>query len=74
MNLDGVTVLDKKQQAGVKGGQRCRITIDGQTKMAHVGSEGAEGSEQANSYCVSQIESGFASSCKYDCEYDGFGQ
>ena len=77
-NLDGVSVLNKKEQATVNGGlQTCRITtsyLGFSMTFETVFSDGPAGSGEANDYCVDIIVSGNASSCGYDCEYDGFGQ
>ena len=75
MNLEGVTVLDKKEQSAIKGGQRCKFTINGAvTELMSVPSSGEQGSAEANAYCVDLITSGAVDKCGYDCEHDGFGQ
>jgi len=79
LNLDGVTVLDKKQQKSFKGGETCRFTVirpsgNVQSGSFEVGVDGPEASNVANDACVDAIESGEATRCFYDCEHDGFGQ
>ena len=81
LNLNGVTVLNKNQQLGIKAGllQECRLTFtythDGTTHtQSGLYSDGAAGSAEANDDCVAGIMSGVVSSCSYDCSYDGFGQ
>jgi hypothetical protein len=80
LNLDGVTVLNKKQQNSVNGGrlQECRftVTMNGQTRVFNEPGyeDGAAGSAQANDACVAVLENTQASRCFYDCSYDGYGQ
>lgn len=80
LNLGGVTVLDKKQQKQVNGGtmaQECTFTyVDAWTGDSHTVTsgrypDGEAGSSQANSDCVDMIVSGGASSCRYNCSWDG---
>lgn len=79
LNLDGVTVLNKKQQNSVNGGMMasdsdCKFTvISGGSRKSEtfdVGVSGSGASSAANSWCVSIIESGDADRCFYDCEWD----
>ena len=74
LKLEGVSVLDKKQQEKVNGGQTCKITLlQGGTSIVqfrHDFSEGALGSEEANNYCVSNVINNGWDRCFYDCEWD----
>ncbi len=73
LNLDGVTVLDKKQQNKVRGGyQLCIVTIDGVSDKVLM-EDGEAGSRGSNALCVAVIRSGNGGRCSYDCAYDGFG-
>jgi len=72
--MDGVTVLDKKQQSKVSGGQTCYFHIDGRwVKSFKSFAEGEKGSLEAEEMCVDMIynKSMQMSSCRYDCMYDG---
>ncbi|WP_298546245.1 hypothetical protein [uncultured Aquimarina sp.] len=79
LNLEGVTVLNKKQQTGIKGGQTCIITVrdsEGSHSIIAPGfREGSAGSDQASGIC-NDLLNDFpdAYSCGYDCQYDDFGQ
>lgn len=77
LNLDGVTVLDKKQQKKINGGSEiCTITTIDSNGGRHfdlIASNSENPSEDGNSFCVSQIEAGNASRCFYDCSHDGPG-
>ena len=61
----------------IGGGQKCRftVTIGGETRTTFLGgySAGSAGSSEANAGCVSALANTAATSCKYDCAYDGFG-
>lgn len=80
LNLDGVTVLDKKQQKQLTGGrmmaQSCTFTYvdawDGRTYTVTSGgyADGQAGSNQANLDCVDMIVSGGATRCSYNCSWD----
>jgi hypothetical protein len=77
LNLNGVTVLGKKQLQALSGGQSCTFTTINSTgaRLTHVFdnfSEGSQGSTEANNVCVQAIENsnGAISRCFYDCEWD----
>jgi hypothetical protein len=76
-NLEGVTVLSKKEQKDVKGGETCIIKLkEGIYSMERVikasfNATGAAASAAANDYCVGKIMQGYES-CGYDCEHDGY--
>ena len=79
LNLEGVTVLGKKQLENVSGGaQKCIIThSDGSSYMLILrgfSSSDSGASGAANNACVDDITNGETSGCHYDCEHDGFGQ
>jgi len=79
LNSEGVTVLNKKQQGSINGGQTCKITVklsNGQwaSKEFDGFSEGAAGSSQANAVCANQVSTNeLVDRCFYDCSYDGIG-
>ena len=78
LNFEGVTVLDKKLQRGVNGGQNCKITLMGGpgTTVHDVPgfSEGPSGSNEANDLCVGLIaQDETVDRCFYDCSWDGEG-
>ena len=82
LNLEGVTVLENKQQKKVNGGnlmyegQECTFTYvdawtgESQTVTSGGYPPGQAGSTQANSDCVDMIVSGGATSCSYNCSWD----
>ena len=74
LNLPGVVVLGKEEQRKVSGGGICRIThsLNGFERTDEAYFEGD--SADANAFCVDLITAGHASSCGYDCAYDGYGQ
>jgi len=83
MNLDGVTVLNKKQQSNVIGGTNCRFTVigtEGGQLTRHVETysspiEGSGSSNWANDVCSHTVSTNSnVDRCFYDCDYDGFGQ
>jgi len=80
LELEGVNVLNKKQQKIIKGGmQTCIIQLtndEGNTsELSFTLSDGKKGSNEANSYCVNAvINDPTISGCGYDCQHDGFGQ
>lgn len=78
LNLDGVTVLGKKQLESVNGGQTCKFTLNGSSGPLVVYidgfSEGSTGSSEANGACGGVVGNSGITSCHYDCAYDGFGQ
>ena len=80
LNLDGVTVLNKKQQGSVNGGQACLFTLiyhGGGSRRVMTGdySEGSAGSSEANSDCAALVSgNNDVGRCFYDCSHDGFGQ
>lgn len=81
LNLEGVTVLTKKQQKSLKGGQTCRITLtfeSGNVRTVDFNgfSEGESGSSEANDFCVNAILNPLLTidACAYDCSYDGYEQ
>jgi hypothetical protein len=79
LNLEGVSVLSKKQQGSINGGtQKCIIThADGSSYMlvlTSISADDSSASGVANDVCVNNIASGETSGCHYDCGYDGFGQ
>ncbi len=78
LNLEGVTVLDKKQQGSVHGGGTCIIrgfNADGSVHgvgFSHSSSGSAEAeTASAHQACAAAMNSG-AASCFYDCQHDGF--
>lgn len=77
LNLNGVTVLDKKQQKVIiGGGEFCTITTIDSNGGRHfdvISSNSVNPSDDGNSFCVSQIDIGNASRCFYDCSHDGPG-
>lgn len=82
LNLDGVAVLNKKQQRSVNGGNDvCHFTITTSDGGSHGGSgpvgggSGNETSGNANDICVDAvINNSEITRCQYDCEHDGLGQ
>ena len=82
LNLEGVTVLNKKQQNSINGsGGYCRLTIrhaNGSTETGggyFGGGSGSEISGNANAFCSSVVQNDpDISRCFYDCAHDGFGQ
>ena len=77
LNLEGVAVLDKKQQKTISGGEQiCRIThtyLGGNFYNESYFTDGDAGSDEAEAFCVDMIVGGTADSCGYDCAYDGWG-
>lgn len=79
LNLKGVSVLDKKQQYGIIGGdQECRLTMimdTGDTLVLHFDnySNGEQGSSEANQNCLEAL-AGNATRCWYNCSHDGYEQ
>jgi len=82
-NLDGVTILDKKQQGNIKGGTACKFTVIGtengqparhvETYLSPVSGSGS--SNWANDVCSHAVSTNSnVDRCFYDCDYDGFGQ
>ena len=75
LNLKGVKILSKNQQRFIAGGaQDCNITVDGQLLGVLITmASGSAASAEANEYCVDIVINSSASSCSYDCNYDGIG-
>jgi len=87
LNLDGVTVLNKKQQKVVSGGlvqeTTCKFTLFGTENgqsTSYVGYEsspisGSGSSSWANDVCAHAVSTNSnVNRCFYDCDYDGYGQ
>ncbi len=79
LNLEGVTVLNKKQQGSISGGRQvCYLSLgNGGTVLLILKNRGAKdrgASDDANAACVNEILKHNAGSCSYDCEHDGIGQ
>lgn len=81
LNLEGVIVLDKKQQYAISGGDQCNLTVIRPNGNRETGwyvpglsSNGEEQIAAAESVCGNFLSSGYASRCFYDCQHDGFGQ
>ncbi|WP_458627510.1 hypothetical protein [Winogradskyella sp. PC D3.3] len=75
LNLEGVTVLGKKQLLKVNGGGHCILTLgNGQTIALLTSADDSSASDAANAECVNQIINEGARSCRYDCDHDGWGQ
>jgi len=74
LNIEGVTVLDKKQQSKVVGGTRCYFRLNGTGEW--IEGMGVGSSSKANELCVDMIVSKGTgvSRCQYDCDHDGIGQ
>ncbi|TXD50053.1 hypothetical protein [Polaribacter sp. IC073] len=74
LNLDGVTVLDKKQQKEVNGGGGCRLTTftngvrDTYLIMGMAEDEGTQ-TAGAHNACGDLLNGG-ADRCFYDCTHD----
>lgn len=80
LNLDGVTVLDKKQQKKVNGGRNtCKITTfkDGvrsePQSIINLPSDSLSQEFYGNQACLGEIAAG-ADRCFYNCSHDGFDQ
>ncbi len=76
-NMNGVTVLGKKEQREVRGGDKCYLYIDyedGTYGGIVLYTSLENGSSTANDRCVDLRLNGGASRCQYDCAHDGFGQ
>ncbi len=79
LNLEGVTVLDKKQQKEINGGGKCRITTftdgvrDDVGVIALLPDDAYSQEFYGNQACLREIANG-ADRCFYDCSHDGFGQ
>lgn len=78
LNFEGVTLLNKEEQKTVNGGkQTCRfkVTLNGETRTKFVSgfADGQAGSNDANAGCVSVLANTAATSCSYDCAFDGMG-
>jgi len=78
LNFEGVTLLNKEEQKTVNGDKintGCRVLL-GSGAGGVINFIGATTGEQvsaaANTWCVNAIANG-ASSCRYDCFYDGQG-
>lgn len=74
LNLDGVTVLDKKHQKQVNGGGGCRLTTitNGARETSLImGLPNNEDSQTdaAHNACGTLLNGG-ADRCFYDCSYD----
>lgn len=83
INLEGVTVLDKKQQGSVNGGTNCRFTVIGteggqiarHVEIVESPVEGSGSSNWANDVCAHAVSNNSnVNRCFYDCDHDGFGQ
>jgi hypothetical protein len=70
LNLKGVTVLDKNQQAMVKGGEQCFLRITEGDSVSYEYSPNSS-SSGANDHCLAHLSAG-ADRCQYDCDGDGF--
>ena len=78
LNFEGVSLLSKGEQKNVNGGkQTCRftVTMNGQTRTTFISgyADGQAGSNQANAGCVAALANTAATSCSYDCAFDGMG-
>ena len=75
LNVKGIKVLNKREQKLIAGGgQDCNITVDGQLMGVLITmASGAAASAEANELCVDIVINSSASSCGYDCNYDGLG-
>lgn len=79
LNLEGVAVLDKKQQVKVNGGGSCTMRyfdengnqIGGGYTWNNGNSSQAD-TLQAHQNCAWALNNG-ADRCFYDCDYDGIG-
>lgn len=77
LNLEGVTVLGKKQQEAINGGQICSFILTDAQGMIDVQiidnmPEGQAGSDLANQGCVYAVitEGTGVHRCQYDCTFD----
>ncbi len=77
LNLEGVTILDKKQKEAVSGGFSCVFTYisnNGHRERERVGvpiiASGDQQESFAQSRCSNAIGKGW-SRCFYDCSHDG---
>jgi hypothetical protein len=77
LNLEGVTVLNKKQQKDVHGGGQCIIRAYTNGVLTSIGVASGmadnEASETAGAHaaCAYELNNG-ATNCYYDCAHDGF--
>lgn len=74
LNLDGVTLLDKKHQKQVNGGGNCRITVLNNgvrttISIKELSEDPGEQTAAAHSACGFFLNEG-ADRCFYDCSYD----
>lgn len=80
LNLDGVTVLDKKQQKKVNGGMMgvCRLTTitNGNSETSYIfglSDSGDSQEAQGQNACGTLLSAG-ADRCFYNCSHDGMHQ
>ncbi|WP_439129952.1 hypothetical protein [Polaribacter sp.] len=82
LNLDGVTVLDKKQQKQVNGGMNsCKIVTftngvrSEPQRIWNLPSDGYSQEYYAQIACGQELSGDNpVDRCFYDCSHDGFGQ
>ena len=80
LNLEGVDVLNKKEQSainGASGDSSCYVLIfwtgGGQKGLEYeMSASGAAASTEADGLCADAVNSGDAASCQYDCYHDGY--
>lgn len=76
LNLEGVTVLGKKEQGSINGGYTCIITTinsDGSSETGYIFGTSDDPNIQttsAHNACGRELNGG-ASRCFYDCSHDG---
>jgi len=74
LNIEGVTVLNKKQQSKVSGGgEYCVIKTTTKGIYHEFPDSEITTSAGARKHCADMIVAGDTDRCGFDCSYDGIG-